>query len=61
MPSLAPLLKTIMHVPTNSALVLAMPESSIDVTHWWRNKNLRALSLLLFFRALLSIFTQGGE
>lgn len=35
-----------------------MPESSVDVVHWWRHKNLRSLNLLMMF-PLMSIFTQG--
>lgn len=35
-----------------------MPESSVDVVHWWRHKNLRSLNLLMVF-PLLSLFTQG--
>lgn len=35
-----------------------MPESSVDVVHWWRHKNLRSLNLLMMF-PLLSLFTQG--
>lgn len=32
--------------------------SKIDLKHWWRHKNLRALNLWLII-PLLSIFSQG--
>lgn len=37
-----------------------MPESSVDVVHWWRHKNLRSLNLLMIV-PLLSLFTQGYD
>ncbi|KAH6706411.1 lactose permease [Leptodontidium sp. MPI-SDFR-AT-0119] len=49
-----------MHASTAKAAASAMPESSVDVVHWWRQKNLRTLNLLLIF-PLLSIFTQGYD
>ncbi|KAJ6104336.1 general substrate transporter [Penicillium sp. IBT 18751x] len=38
----------------------AMPESSVDGTHWWRHKNLRTLNLTLII-PLLCLFTQGFD
>ncbi|OQE07072.1 hypothetical protein PENVUL_c015G02415 [Penicillium vulpinum] len=34
-----------------------MPESSVDVVHWWRHKNLRSLNIPMIF-PLLSLSTQ---
>ncbi|KAI8716243.1 Glycoside hydrolase family 17 [Fusarium sp. LHS14.1] len=35
-----------------------MPESSVDISKWWKSRNLRTLNLLLIV-PMLSIFTQG--
>ncbi|KAL4931102.1 sugar transporter [Aspergillus undulatus] len=40
--------------------VTAVPESSHDLKHWWRLKNLRALNLWMLI-PLLSIFAQGFD
>ncbi|CAG7945237.1 unnamed protein product [Penicillium salamii] len=37
-----------------------MPESSVDVVHWRRHKNLRSLNLIMAV-PLLSLFTQGFD
>ncbi|RAO66029.1 uncharacterized protein BHQ10_002041 [Talaromyces amestolkiae] len=37
-----------------------MPESKLDIKHWWRHRNLRTLNLLLLI-PLLSIFSQGFD
>ncbi|KAK9482558.1 lactose permease [Lipomyces starkeyi] len=47
-------------VDVRKAAALAMPQSSIDTTHWWRYKNLRNLNLLIFV-PILSFFTQGFD
>ncbi|KAM0325855.1 hypothetical protein ACHAQA_007158 [Verticillium albo-atrum] len=46
--------------PGEDAVILAMPESSVDTAKWWRVRNLRILNLLLIF-PMLSIFTQGFD
>ncbi|CEL04900.1 Putative Lactose permease [Aspergillus calidoustus] len=38
----------------------ALPETPLDLKHWWRLKNLRTLNLLLLI-PLLSIFAQGFD
>lgn len=42
----------------NNPVALAMPASSVDTHHWWRQKNLRTLNFLILI-PMLSIFTQG--
>ncbi|KAF7713089.1 MFS-type Sugar/inositol transporter [Penicillium ucsense] len=37
-----------------------MPESRLDIDHWWRHPNLRTLNFLLLI-PLLSIFSQGFD
>ncbi|KAL3442862.1 general substrate transporter [Aspergillus insuetus] len=39
---------------------IPIPESSVDVKHWWRHKNLLTLNMLMVF-PLLSLFTQGFD
>lgn len=41
-----------------SPIAPSMPAGSIDITKWWRYKELRTLNLLLLI-PLLSIFSQG--
>ncbi|RSL48982.1 hypothetical protein CEP54_012657 [Fusarium duplospermum] len=40
------------------AAVRVIPDSSVNVNHWWRHKNLRKLNLLLII-PLMSFFTIG--
>ncbi|KIW05920.1 uncharacterized protein PV09_03113 [Verruconis gallopava] len=49
-----------MHRFKQNLVASAMPQSSVDTSHWWRYKNLRTLNLLLLV-PLLSIFTQGFD
>lgn len=48
----------IMAPQASNLRTMTMPESGVDVVHWWRHKHLRTLNLTLII-PLLCLFTQG--